>query len=554
MNRPMHILQAISKIQFMLLLGALSIVPLDLGAQVNEEMKIVTPYKPKLTEANKIDIQPLNKSIQVDKPELTYSNEAAYMALQPSKNQLPAVSLGEQRLDPLRNTFLKAGLGNYSNILGEFNYNTLRNESQALSAYAKHNSGNGPVSNSDFSEQIVNIGAKHLYDNSTLEGELYFKNNIYHAYGYNQDRFDPDQDSLKARYTRYGFETSFDNERGDTGNIRYWINAGAHNLGTNQNTGETDLFASGKVRQHFQSNAAEFKAKYRYLDYRSGDNAYGRSIFKVNGHYILNHDIGQAKIGFRTASVSDTGQSPFHFYPYLKLSIPILEDGLTAFGGIQGDLDVNTYQDFVNENPYARSNLPLKNTNNQFEIFAGLKGNIQQKASYNARLTYKNVENLPFYVNDSTVTRRFGIRYNDGVAAIFGIKGEFRYTINDKWHAYAEGEFRNFNLTEAESPWHIPTLTYKIGGEYKIQDKVRLHANIFGFNQRDYLAYDDKGDPEAKELDGVLDLNAGINYRFSKAFSAFFNFKNILGNEYQYWNQYPVRGFHVNGGIKVNLY
>ncbi len=539
---------------FLFLLAIFILAGLTAKAQVKEQIDIVSDYKPKLTEAIKMDVQPFKQSIEVEKPKLTYNNEPAYFPLTPARKRLPAVSLGKKELDPLRNTFLKAGYGNFSNVLAEFNYNTLRDKNKALTAYAKHHSGKGPVKNSDFGEQIVNLAGKKLYDKSTLRAEAYFKNNIYHNYGYNHDSLDFESEDLRTRYTRYGFKANFHNERGDTGNIRYWINAGAHNLGTSRNSGETDLFVKGKVKETIKNNAAFFDAKYRFLDYREGGNAYGRSIFKVNGHYQLNHEIGRAKIGFRTASVNDTSKSPFHFYPYVRVDVPVYEEQLTAFGGIKGNLNVNTYQSFIDKNPYLKKDLSLRNTNNKFEIFGGVKGHFKQNGSYKAEIAYRNVENMPLYVNDSAVSRKFRIRYNNGVAAIFEVNAEFKYAVSDEWNVFLRGRYRNFNLADEENPWHIPPLDYELSGQYKFGEKIKVHASIFGFNQRDYLIYNEQGAPETKKLDGILDLNAGINYRFSKGFSAFFDFNNILSQEYEYWHNYPVRGFHLTGGVKLNLY
>jgi len=336
--------------------------------------------------------------------------------------------------------------------------------------------------------------------------------------------------------------------------VDYWINAGANKFNTSINSAETNLFAKGRLRENFKRDGAAFGAGYRYLNYREHGNTYARSIFKINGHYILNHDLGQAKIGFRSASVGDSAQNPFYFYPYLRLNVPVVPEQLTAFGGIKGNLNVNTYRSFVRDNPYVQESLSLKNTNNKFEVFAGVKGHIKQRASYQAELSYRNVENLPFFINDSTTERQFHIRYNDGVAAIFELNAEFQYQVAKRWQVLLKGKYRKFNLAGAESPWHIPTLSYELTGHYSIGQKIRLHAGIFGFNQRDALVYDEQGNAQSKELNGILDLNAGIDYRFSKAFSAFFKFNNILNKEYQYWNNYPVRGFHLTGGVKVNLF
>lgn len=524
--------------------------------QVQEEIDVVKPYQPKLSDAIKMDLRPGREEIKFQKPDLTYDNEGHYLPMEPVKEQLPAVSLGKRELDPLKNTFLKAGYGNYSNAFAEFNYNNLRSEDQMLSAYVKHHSGNGPVENSNFGEQIVNLGGKQYFDQKTLSAEAYFKNNIYHYYGYDHSNEGPDlgEDSIRQRYTGYGASVTFDNERSDTNSINYNLKAEWDGLLTRRDARENRLHLKGKLKEHLQQNAAVFGADYQLLDYNMDGEKYQRNIMKINAHYQLNHELGQAEIGFNSATASDSSSSNFHFYPYLNVEIPIMPNKITAFGGLKGDLQANTYRDFVEENPFTQTQVSLQNTNEKLEIYAGVKGHINEKFSYTGRLTYKNTENLPLYVNNPSRPRHFSILYDTATTTIFQLHGEIKYDLNDKLDLFLETNFRRFTMASREQPWHRPTLDYSISADYNIGQKISLSADLFGFNQRKARVFNENREINSKELAPILDINLGINYRFSKAFTAFFNFNNILSQEYEYWNNYPTRGFHLMGGIKLNLY
>ena len=55
----------------------------------------------------------------------------------------------------------------------------------------------------------------------------------------------------------------------------------------------------------------------------------------------------------------------------------------------------------------------------------------------------------------------------------------------------------------------------------------------------------------AERLDGIVDLNLGLEYRYTKKVSAFINFNNIASTRYERWQDYPTQRFNVLGGLKV---
>jgi outer membrane receptor protein involved in Fe transport len=56
-----------------------------------------------------------------------------------------------------------------------------------------------------------------------------------------------------------------------------------------------------------------------------------------------------------------------------------------------------------------------------------------------------------------------------------------------------------------------------------------------------------------EELGGFFDMNIGVNYTYSSMFGAFLRAQNIFNKEYNYWQNYPVRGFNFMLGLNVNL-
>lgn len=538
-------------------LGLALLITLPVSAQVDEEINVVKSYKPELTEAVKIDAQPDDPELSLKTPELKYQAEPVFLNLKPDKSPLPGVSLGKQELKPLRYSHLKLGGGNFANFLGEATYNTKRNKNQSLAAFARHHSGRGPAENSDFSEQILRLQGKQLFDNATLKANPFLKRNRVHRYGYQSDSSFSESD-VRQDYLRYGIQLDLHNKRSDSGATKYQASADFQNVQTPDQVGETDLQVGGHVMERIDKNAARIDAKYRFLDYRTGDGSFQRNVIKFGGRYIFqNLNNGEVELGFRTASVVDTTDNTFKFYPNIKLTYQLIPDTLTFFGGIKGDLKPKTYGGLTNENPYLRQSVNLRNTNEQFNMFAGVKGALGDEFDYLMRLAYLNVENMGLYVNSRRFERRFQMRYDTAISTVFRLHSELRFQPVNYFQMGLKLGFRNFNMGQESEPWHRPTLDYQVNARYNFGKKVRVRASIHGYGQRKALIYDNNtnGSPfSSTNLDAIIDINTGIDYRFSRTFTAFFNFRNLLGTEYQYWNQYPVRGFHVTGGLSVNLF
>ncbi|MCK7536842.1 MAG: hypothetical protein MZV63_40745 [Marinilabiliales bacterium] len=54
-----------------------------------------------------------------------------------------------------------------------------------------------------------------------------------------------------------------------------------------------------------------------------------------------------------------------------------------------------------------------------------------------------------------------------------------------------------------------------------------------------------------KELESVIDINLGVEYRYSKSLSGFVQINNLLSENYYTWNFYPTYGFNLMGGLHI---
>ena len=50
-------------------------------------------------------------------------------------------------------------------------------------------------------------------------------------------------------------------------------------------------------------------------------------------------------------------------------------------------------------------------------------------------------------------------------------------------------------------------------------------------------------------MKGIVDINLGAEYRYSKMLSFFVNFNNIANTRYYRWEKYPSQRFNLMAGL-----
>ncbi|MBO7496011.1 MAG: TonB-dependent receptor, partial [Salinivirgaceae bacterium] len=102
--------------------------------------------------------------------------------------------------------------------------------------------------------------------------------------------------------------------------------------------------------------------------------------------------------------------------------------------------------------------------------------------------------------------------------------------------------------------WHLPTYTASLDMSYNLENKIIARLNVYAISKRnariDHInAQTNENMPEAKELNGVIDANLGLEYRITKRFSSFLDLNNIAGQRYYEWNQYANQRFNFMLGL-----
>jgi hypothetical protein len=253
----------------------------------------------------------------------------------------------------------------------------------------------------------------------------------------------------------------------------------------------------------------------------------------------------------------------------------LVKEVIIPYAGLKGGLIRNNLNNLTEQNPFLWTSLTvLRNTDRQYHAYGGFRGAVSQRFTYNVYAGQYYEQNTPLFVNYNASGYNpgitpFGVNYflvQYDTITTFEVGGELTYRIGERLNVVTAGVFRRFTTEDQVEPWQRPAFELNATGYYNIQHKLILRAtvNLLGpQTAKGFKAYE-IDDPEAVDaeyidgqlfsvtstsIDPIVDVNLGIEYRYTERLSGFINFNNLLVQRYQRWNQYPVQRFNIMAGI-----
>ena len=507
--------------------------------------------KPMLSESIKIQSNPNPEVPEIKTPVFEYVNipDTTHKTT-PTIYTIKPLSMGTSLLPKLKNNYTKFGYGNLNTPLFEVYLNTVRNKEWQAGVFAKHLSSN-PQGYKTFSDNVIEGFAKKFTPTSVIDADVnYFRKNAY-LYGFPLGGPSPD-DNVRQLFQTFELKGAYSNIVRDSVSMLYKIGAAYYNFSDSHGIGENDFKLYGDFTKNIQGNPLEVKTQLNISDVKNSIGDYQRSYFDLNPRYTLKMDVLYLKLGFNSTFYSDSSSSNLYFFPVAEAGYAIVQKSLTAFGGITGDVKRNTYRSVANENPFVRD-LDFKNTVNNFEFYGGFKGQLGAQTSFVIKASWRSISNLLYYAVDSAKYNSQTVKYDTKSVSVANIKGEVSHEFDDKFRLSFTANYYSYSL-DIPHPYSLPTFETKINLMYNIGDMFILKADVFTMNQRYALLMGANGTSTDVTLKGLVDLNAGIDFRYTKTVTVFLNVNNITNNMYQRWyTTYPSYGFNLLGGLAVTF-
>lgn len=263
----------------------------------------------------------------------------------------------------------------------------------------------------------------------------------------------------------------------------------------------------------------------------------------------------------------ENSENNFYIYPAVTASYRVMDENVIAYGGIEGDLKQNSYHDFVDENPYVSPTLDIIPTDQQYEGYLGLKGQLTSNVGYNIKGSYMAENRKPLFIHNPTNNfwddeksyyygNSFQVFYDD--VKTLGVFGEINVDVNRNFSLGVNAEFYDYD-TETDNPaWNLPSIKGSLFMDYQISDQWYMGANLFYVGERDDLlsqitTIDSELQFQQVTLEGFFDANAHVGYRFNEQLSIFVKASNIANNNYQRWANFRVQGFQALAGVSYKF-
>jgi hypothetical protein len=550
----------------------------DLGTEV---VNVVKPYTATLSDAFKVkETPPIDDEETSQKEPIQYNIFSFPVAstFTPAKGK--AAGVDKSKKEKLFNNYATLGFGNYGTVIGELFVTENLSRNEYIGGMLRHHSSQGGIEGLDlddkFSNTTLDLSYGSLGKDLSWSGDLGFQHQIYNWYGlptyFTEGLTSEDKQLLVAgidsQQTYYNFyiggkialsETFF--KDATLKYNRFW-----------------DGYESAENRFVFKPSFVvainDFDINTNVIvDYvggtfKNGYNDataidYGFANFGINPSFVYNRDDLSMDIGVALVySAAQEVDSKLYFYPQITAAYKVVGDLMVFYAGAEGGLQQNSYRDFTTINPFLSPTLQIRPTDQQYDLFAGLKGKLANNISYNVRgsmlsekyrpLFRSNYVELPVVIGANqnfAYGNSFTLVYDDVNTLSF--YGEVNANLSKNFSFGLNGTFSTFTTDNESEAWNLPTI--RLGGNMGVNFTEKWFAGVDLFlvgSRYDQYIVASTLDPAFYEfkkvtLDSYFDLNANVGYRHNDRLTGFVRANNILNQSYEKWFNFPVQQFQI---------
>jgi hypothetical protein len=535
----------------------LLLLPFGVSSQeIKKDVTVLKPYQPVVNDASKINQMPVFNDTTTLKEEFQYKINSVKTSTSFQPRTVPAATIAPETVKELHNNYIKLGIGNPFAPLAEISISNGISKENAYGVYFRHESADGKVKldnakgtevDAPYSDNHVELYGKHLYKHAVIKGKVNYTANKLIFYGYEpslQPKFNLDSNTQK--YHQAGAEISLNSLGADSNKVSYDVKAKFTYLSDAFSNAENNILIAGSAQKMVKGFYAGTAVSYNYILPGGAFSSFSDAIFSIKPNLSKSRKDWRFEAGLNISVDSKSSSTALYPYPYAKFEFTVAPQVLKAFIGYDGELVLNHYSSLIKLNPFIRPGLIAKNSNCSSRVTAGFKGNISTNSQFVASVSYSNITDQLFFINDTIgpLYNKFVPVYAD--AEIIKVKAEAIFKAMDKLDIYLSGSFSNYSLMRQAQPWNAPLFDASASVRYNIANKIISTTNIFVVGQR-YGR-----NPISKKqitLSTFADINETVEYKYTKLFSIFIQLKNLTATRYQYWNQYPAYRFQIMGGV-----
>ena len=521
--------------------------------EISEEVEVVRPYKPILADAVKIRINPDLTNNPTFKPVLLYSILDKKLALDSNIAKLHAQKLTAEKVVAPNNNYLKLAGGNLNTSLGEVYINNGNDEALQIGLSIKHLAQQGNIDKQQFSRQEVSAFGRSIGARTTLSGQFNYDRKQTYFYGFDPTLATAGTNPAQQRFNIIKAKGELFNHYAEGNRFSYKINGNGYLF--------NDLFYAKENNITFATSLHQVIYKFTFgvdasIDLtNSKDLLYSidNNIFKSNPHVQFQASNFILNIGLNI--VQEYGsQNRINILPAVSVVLPLSSAYASLFAGVHGDVIKTNLKDLSSDNPPLNQNIAITNTLEKLNIYGGIKGNVGHAFGFKATASYKEVENMPLFQNNSSQINRFDVMYDPGKSTIFGLAGEFEIKASDVFSLTGRAQANSYKMATEKEAWLKPTLCLGSTVKAKINRKLSLDAEVVLNGETNAKVIDPTNSKEKSvKISSYTDISAGAEYQIIKNARLYVRANNLLGSSYEQYLYYPKLGLGVFGGFNFSF-
>jgi hypothetical protein len=541
-------------------------------------VNIVKPYTPTISDAFKVKETPVLADEETHKKEKIQYNIFSFpvaSTFTPSKGTAAAVD--PQEKEKLFNNYATLGFGNYGIANAELFITKNISRTSYVGGMLRHLSSQGGIKDLVLDDKYSNTSLDVTYGvrkrNLSWNIDLGVKNQMYNWYGLPNysiftDAIIQNIDSKQSYNTialcgKVDFKASFFS--GADMQFKHFSDG--------LNSSENRFF----IKPNFDFQLLNQKVNTDFVfDYVGGsfdrmlnidsELKFNTFIAGIKPNFLYQQDDLSIQIGaglfYASSKINDENEGKVFLYPNIKASYKLVGDILIAYAGAEGNLQQNSYADFVEENSFVSPTLVVAPTDNKFDIYAGLKGKLANSVAFNVRASYLNQDDKALFVSNEfnyAFANTEGYAYGNSFGVVYdnvktmSLFGELKADFSKNLTFGINGTYNNYSSDTQVEAWNLPQL--KIGStvDFDITEKWYVGANVFFVGERKDLVsmqnaaavFPPMFDSTEVTLDSYFDLNAHVGYKYNARLTAFLKGNNLANQQYNRWANFSVQGIQV---------
>jgi hypothetical protein len=504
---------------------------------------VTSAFKPTLKQSAKINFSATPPIPDTTKPLLRYTvpSQNLFFSYQPIPLQPLALTL-DTALNWRNENFIKVGYGNFTTPFMQAGFSFGDGRNSVINVHAKHVSSKGKKPFQEYSFTNADaIGIFNDLNNNEWTAKVGFDNRTQYQYGYLPETLKFTKDSLLRRFTGITLQGGLRNRTVNTYGINYNPTIRMDIFNDNRNGKENNFVLNAPISKSIgQMFALQLGLTADFTKYTTNKVTISNNLFYLSPALQFNTPNFKLNAGFTPS----WDNKIFSLLPNFTADIKMKDEKFVLQAGWVGYYQKTTYQYLSTVNPFLEQPNFLLNTRIR-EQYAGFKGAAGNHLVYNARASYMKIGNQPLFVNDTASGRKFEVVNESDLKAI-RIHGELGYTVQEKFSLTTAVNFTQYSqLALNAKPWGL--IPFEVTGalRWNVLKDLIIKSDVFFW---DGPQYRNKALGSQKQK-AAFDMNAGAEFTVLPRLNVWLQFNNIFNNEYERWNQYPVLGFNVLGGI-----